>query len=78
MSTSTRYVRPDGTLAYFFSTEDLTTRVTRAGFEVEACKYACVVVRNRQRRQDMKRVFVNAVLRKPVTEMTVVQPHKHT
>lgn len=59
-------MRADGTLAYFFSTNDLRERATAAGFEVEECKYACVVVRNRQRGSDMKRVFINAVLRKPL------------
>ncbi len=63
-----RYMRADGTLAYFFSTADLEARATAAGFATEECKYACVVVRNRKKGQDMKRVFVNAVFVKPEDE----------
>lgn len=60
------YKRGDGTLAYFFSTEDLEQRATEVGFEVIECKYVCVNNRNRKTGQLLRRVFVHAILSKPL------------
>lgn len=59
-------VRADGTLAYFFTPEGLTSLAEAAGFEVEEARYATTALRNRKSgAPEMKRVFVHAVLRKP-------------
>ncbi|KAK9823986.1 hypothetical protein WJX72_006802 [[Myrmecia] bisecta] len=61
------YRRLDGTTCYFFSREDLRSKVEQAGFETVECDYACTIVRNRKRALDMKRVFVHGVFRRPTT-----------
>lgn len=57
--------RKDGTTCYFFTTEDLRSRMERAGFITEECKYVCVSITNRKHNLDMKRVFVHGQFRKP-------------
>ena len=57
--------RADGTLAYFFAKEDLEARCRAAGFEVLACKYVCVINRNRKSGKEMRRVFVQGRFRRP-------------
>jgi hypothetical protein len=57
--------RSDGTLAYFFSQEDLASRCSLAGFDCVETHYACVSVRNRKRDTFMRRVFVQGQFRKP-------------
>jgi hypothetical protein len=58
-------VRGDGTLAAFFSTDDISALAAAAGLEVAACRYVYRRVRNRKKGVDMRRVFVQAQLRKP-------------
>lgn len=60
------YSRGDGTLCYFFSTEDLESRMKQAGFETVECEYACTEMRNRKKNVQMKRVFVHGIFRKPL------------
>lgn len=59
------YHRSDGTLAYFFSCENLTERCESAGFVTEDVKYARVMLRNRKNGQTMRRVFVQGRFRNP-------------
>ena len=58
------YRRDDGTLSYFFTTEEIGTIMEREGFEVIELEYARTLVKNRKNRNTMKRVFVHAVCRK--------------
>ncbi len=59
------YRRGDGTLCYFFSTEDLRSKAEAAGFEAVDCKYACTRLLNRKKQFELRRVFVHGVFRKP-------------
>ena len=59
------YKRGDGTLCYFFSTEDLAAQANSAGFTTEECSYVCVQLFNRKKKFLMRRVFVHGVFRKP-------------
>lgn len=59
------YKRGDGTLCYFFSTEDLAAQAKAAGFTTEECSYVCVQLFNRKKKFLMRRVFVHGVFRKP-------------
>ena len=59
------YRRGDGTLCYFFSTEDLEAKAKAAGFVKEECSYVCVQLLNRRKKFLMRRVFVHGVFRKP-------------
>ena len=59
------YKRGDGTLCYFFSTEDLEAKAKSAGFVKEDCSYVCVQLLNRRKNFLMRRVFVHGVFRKP-------------
>ncbi|GLI67403.1 hypothetical protein VaNZ11_011592 [Volvox africanus] len=59
------YKRGDGTMAYFFSTEELSRRATGAGFHVNECKYVTVINRNRKSGIELRRVFVHGVFEKP-------------
>lgn len=59
------YKRGDGTLCYFFSTEDLAAKAQSAGFTTEECSYVCVQLLNRRKNFLMRRVFVHGVFRKP-------------
>ncbi|GLC53060.1 hypothetical protein PLESTB_000703600 [Pleodorina starrii] len=60
------YKRGDGTMAYFFSTEELISRARGAGFETVECKYVTVVNRNRKTGVELRRVFVHGVFQKPL------------
>ncbi|KAG1674474.1 hypothetical protein FOA52_003079 [Chlamydomonas sp. UWO 241] len=62
------YKRGDGTLAYFFSLDDLSGKAEAAGLEVVEAKYVCVVNRNKKTGVELRRVFVHGVFRKPVAE----------
>lgn len=59
------YKRGDGTLAYFFSVEDLAAKAEAAGFVVRECKYVCVTNWNRKAGLELKRVFVHGVFERP-------------
>jgi len=54
------YKRGDGTLAYFYTTEELAAMGAAAGLRAERCEYACVINQNRRLRQELRRVFVQA------------------
>lgn len=60
------YRRPEGTLAYYFSLDAVRKLASGAQLEVVECEYHCVYNRNRKTGAEMKRVFVHAVLRKPL------------
>jgi hypothetical protein len=57
--------RGDGTLSYFFSTEDLAARARSAGLQVQEADYVCVLNTNRKTGQQLRRVFVHGVFSKP-------------
>ena len=59
------YARGDGTLAYFYTTEELAAMGRRAGLEPVDVRYARVTNRNRRRGQELRRVFVQAEFVKP-------------
>lgn len=52
------YVRSDGTRAYYFSEEELTSLMVRHGFEVKACKVVEKTIENRKQRVEMKRLWI--------------------
>jgi hypothetical protein len=54
------YRRGDGTLAYFYTTEELAAMGAAAGLRVARSEYVCVVNRNRRSGQQLRRVFVQA------------------
>jgi len=56
--------REDGTLAYFFTTEDLTSRAAAARFAPVECSYACVNNVNRKNATVLQRAFVHGVFKK--------------
>ena len=60
------YRRLDGTMCYFFTTQDLQASTEAAGFVTRECTYACVKLLNRRTQLQMKRVFVHGVFAKPV------------
>ncbi|MEW5306051.1 MAG: hypothetical protein WDW36_008551 [Sanguina aurantia] len=55
------YARKDGTLAYFFSVEELCARASDAGFQVLECKYATVRNVNRKTGAVLDRVFIHGL-----------------
>lgn len=55
------YARKDGTLAYFFSVDELCARAADAGFTVLECKYATVRNLNRKTGAVLKRVFIHGL-----------------
>lgn len=59
------YRRGDGTLACFYTTDDLAGLARAAGLQVVECEYVCVVNRNRASGQQLRRAFVHGVFRKP-------------
>lgn len=59
------YKRLDGTMCYFFTTEDLRQKAEAAGFVTRECMYACVKLLNRKTQMQMKRVFVHGVFARP-------------
>lgn len=61
------YVRQDGTRSYFFTVEELSNLVTRAGFEVAECHYVHRRTINKKENVDEPRVFVQGKFtKKPV------------
>jgi methyltransferase-like protein 6 len=58
------YVRGDGTRAYFFTTEQMTSLLEEAGFKVESAIYDCRELKNRKRQILMPRVWVHAIAKK--------------
>jgi methyltransferase-like protein 6 len=59
------YRLADGTISYFFTTEDLAAKCISVGFEVVECKYVTINSTNRKTNLTLKRVFVHGVFRKP-------------
>lgn len=55
------YARKDGTLAYFFSVDELCARAADAGFTMLECKYATVRNLNRKTGAVLKRVFIHGL-----------------
>ncbi|WIA33602.1 hypothetical protein OEZ86_006726 [Tetradesmus obliquus] len=60
------YKRGDGTLAYFYTTEELAGLAAAAGLEVVECEYVCVFNRNRKSGLELRRTFVHGVFRRPL------------
>lgn len=58
------YRMGDGTLAYFFTKEELSGLAEQAGFEVQECDYVCVINRNQKTGQELRRVFVHGVFKR--------------
>lgn len=58
------HVRPDGTLAYFFSKEGVAKLVSGEGWELLECRYATVEQVNRKTGAVIRRVFVHTKARK--------------
>ncbi|GBF99916.1 hypothetical protein Rsub_12824 [Raphidocelis subcapitata] len=52
------YRRGDGTLAYFYTADELAAMGEAAGLAVERAEYACVVNANRRSGQELRRCFV--------------------
>ncbi|KAJ7547936.1 hypothetical protein O6H91_08G110400 [Diphasiastrum complanatum] len=59
------YRRPDGTLAYYFSCEEVGKLFTGVGFIEEDVRFCCVNLLNRKRNLHMKRVWVHGRFVKP-------------
>lgn len=59
------HVRGDGTLAYFFSVEEVKVLLEGAGLIVEELEYTCIKNVNRKLGVEMKRVWVHARAVKP-------------
>eukprot|EP00775_Hariotina_reticulata_P006980 gene6980-7194_t len=60
------YKRGDGTLAYFYTVQDLSGLAVAAGLDVVECQYVCVVNKNRKTGLQLRRTFVHGVFRKPL------------
>ena len=60
------FVRGEGTIARFFSTETTKQLFELAGFETIECRYCTVFNNNRKTGQQLKRVFVHGVFKKPI------------
>lgn len=59
------YMRQDGTFAYYFAKERLEEIVSAVdGLHLEEVEYACVINKNRKTKQNLRRVFLHAVIRK--------------
>ncbi|CAO3684734.1 unnamed protein product [Rhizopus stolonifer] len=59
------YVRQDGTMSYFFSIDDLTTRFEAVGFNTIDCQYIYRETTNRQKELRIDRIFAQAKFEKP-------------
>lgn len=60
------FVRGEGTIARFFSIETTKQLFELAGFETIECRYCTVFNNNRKTGQQLKRVFVHGVFKKPI------------
>eukprot|EP00754_Rhynchopus_humris_P006455 Rhum_TRINITY_DN13109_c0_g1::Rhum_TRINITY_DN13109_c0_g1_i1::g.57067::m.57067 len=60
-----RFRRGDGTLSFFYTTEDVRALARGAGLEVVRSEYHCAEQVNRRTGAAVRKVFVNAVLRRP-------------
>ncbi|KAI9269872.1 S-adenosyl-L-methionine-dependent methyltransferase [Sporodiniella umbellata] len=58
------YVRQDGTMSYFFSTEDLKSRFEAVGFSTIECNYVYRETTNRQKEMRIDRIFAQAKFEK--------------
>lgn len=56
--------REDGTLAYFFSINDIAERAAASGFKAMECSYACVNNMNRRTGETLQRAFLHGVFSK--------------
>ncbi|KAI8367332.1 putative methyltransferase [Blakeslea trispora] len=59
------YVRHDGTLSYFFSTDDLKSRFEREGFITDQLEYIYRETTNRSMEMRIDRIFAQAKFQKP-------------
>lgn len=59
--TSKSHVRPDLTLSYYFSVEEVQDLFIQAGLEVIECEYHTVENLNRKKGTSLKRAFVHAL-----------------
>ena len=66
MSDDQVFVRGEGTIARFFSIETTKRLFGLAGFETIECRYCTVFNNNRKTGQQLKRVFVHGVFKKPI------------
>ncbi|EGZ24667.1 hypothetical protein PHYSODRAFT_487522 [Phytophthora sojae] len=62
------YYRSDGTLAYFFSKENLEEQFEEGGFQTLENEYCTVRLRNRKKGVTMDRVWLHAKFQKPQVE----------
>ncbi|XP_043195061.1 tRNA N(3)-methylcytidine methyltransferase METTL6-like [Amphibalanus amphitrite] len=58
------YVRQDGTRAYYFTTDELTSLFTEAGFDVTSCEYVSRRTVNKKEGVDVSRTFVQGKFRR--------------
>ena len=58
------YMRQEGTLAYFFTKDDLHRRLEASGFRKIELEYHCVHSHNRKKGTTLKRVFIHAIYEK--------------
>ncbi len=67
------YARADGTLAHYFSTDEVAALARAAGLEpVAALSYCTVSLRNRKTGKAMHRCFVHGTFRRPADEAPAV------
>jgi len=59
------FVRGEGTIARFFSVDSARSLFESVGFDTLELRYCTVYNRNRRTGQELKRVFVHGVFRKP-------------
>ncbi|KAI7858054.1 S-adenosyl-L-methionine-dependent methyltransferase [Circinella umbellata] len=60
------YVRQDGTMSYFFSVEDLSSRFEAEGFKTVKNEYIYRETNNRRLELSVDRIFVQAKFQKPL------------
>eukprot|EP01100_Stratorugosa_tubuloviscum_P002057 TRINITY_DN146_c0_g1_i7.p1 TRINITY_DN146_c0_g1~~TRINITY_DN146_c0_g1_i7.p1 ORF type:complete len:126 (-),score=50.90 TRINITY_DN146_c0_g1_i7:184-561(-) len=60
------YVRVSGTLAYYFSLDEIRTFANTVGFEIVQLEQVCKQVENKKLEIIMQRKFIQAKLRKPI------------
>lgn len=59
------YQRLDGTLSYYFSKEKIVELTSKVGFVLEDFEYSTTLMINRKKGNEMRRVHVTAVFKKP-------------